>query len=56
MLSCIKKVSDPDFILVVILKNCWDWAFLDSTWTLQCVYEGVLFSRLLKGLIGGSFI
>ena len=37
-------------------KRLWAWTFLYTSWTLQYVSEGVLFSRLLEGFIGGPYI
>ena len=46
------KASGPDCIPVVVLKNC----KLCISWTLQYLPKGVLFSRLLEGLIGGLYV
>ena len=35
-------------------KELWVWTFINTSWTLQYASEGVLFSRLLEGLIGRS--
>ena len=34
-------------------EELWAWTFIHTSWTLQYVPWGVLFSRLLKGLISG---
>ena len=49
------KASGPDCITVVILKN-WDWTFTHTSWNLQYVSKGDLFSRLSEGLIYGPYI
>ena len=46
------KASGPDFISVVALRNCGS----ELSYILVVLFnvsEGVLFSRLLEGLIGG---
>ena len=47
------NASGPDCIPVVWV---WTWTFVHTSWTLQEVSEGVLFSRLLKGFIGSPCI
>ena len=49
------KVPGPDYKLVVILKN-YEPELSYILAELCNVSEGVLFSRLLEGLIGGSCI
>ena len=44
----LSKASGPDCIPGMVLKNCEP--------ELSCILEGVLFSRLLEGLIGGPCI
>ena len=34
-------------------KELWAWPFINTNWTLQYMSQGVLFFRLLKGLISG---
>ena len=34
-------------------KELWAWTFIHPWWTLQYLSEGISFSRLLEGLIGG---
>ena len=47
------KACGLDCIPVIVL---WAWTFIHTSWTLQYVSEGVLFSRLVEGLIGGPSI
>ena len=43
-----RKCPDTlNYCTTVVLKN-WAWIFLHTSWTLQYVSEGVLFSRLLE--------
>ena len=37
-------------------KELWAWTFTNISWTLQYVFEGVLFSRMLESFIGGPCI
>ena len=51
----LSKMSGPDYIPVVVLKNC----ELEPSYILAELFnvsEGVLVSRLLEGLIGGPCI
>ena len=52
------NASGPDYIPVVVLKNCEPEIpyRLAASSTLQYVFEGVSFSRLLEGLISGPCI
>ena len=52
------KASGPDCIPVLVLKKCEPEIsyILAASSTLQYVSEGILFSRLLEGLIGGPCI
>ena len=52
------NASGPDYIPVVVLKNCEPEIpyILAASSTLQYVLEGVSFSRLLEGLISGPCI
>ena len=43
----LSKVCGPDCIPVVVLKNC-EPELIHTSWTLQCVSEGILFSWLFK--------
>ena len=54
----LSKASGPDCIPVVVLKNCEPEIpyILAASSTLQYVFEGVSFSRLLEGLISGPCI
>ena len=54
----LSKTSGPDYIPVVVLKNCEPEIpyRLAASSTLQYVFEGVSFSRLLEGLISGPCI
>ena len=37
-------------------NELWAWTFMHINWSLQYMSEGVLFSRMWKGLIGGPCI
>ena len=37
-------------------KELWAWIFINTSWTLQYVSEGVFFSRMSECLIGGTYI
>ena len=52
------NASGPDYIAVVVLKNCKPEIpyILAASSTLQYVFEGVSFSRLLEGLISGPCV
>ena len=47
------KAYGPDSIPVVVLRTAKSLIFMYSSWTIQYVCKGILFSRQLKGLIGG---
>ena len=51
----LSKACNPNFIPVVVLKNC-GWTFINISWTLQYISKEALLSILLEGLIGGSHI
>ena len=50
------KPSGPDCITLAVLKNCESELLYILAWTLHYVPEGILFCRLLEGLIGAPSI
>ena len=52
----LSKVSGPDCIPVVVLKNCEPERSYILAELFDMCLEGVFFSRLLEGLVGGPCI
>ena len=52
----LSKVSGPDCIPVVVLKNCEPERSYILAELFDMYLEGVFFSRLLEGLVGGPCI
>ena len=44
------RVFGLDCIPSIVMKKLWAWTCIHTSWTLQYLSEGILFSRLLEGL------